>query len=440
MSSTRAPYDMNLKSQLEATLSPDQLRILHLVADEASQSGLPLYIIGGSVRDLILGAATKDLDLTVEGDAIAFARSLAKRHGGKVTAHNKFGTANWFLPKDLATESRDSVDLISARSEIYKHPAALPTVKPGSMDDDIRRRDFTINTLAIRLDGSYFGHLRDDLGGMHDLKQGIVRVLHENSFMDDPTRMYRAVRYAERYGFKIADETLALIPGARPLVEKLSAQRVRHEIDLILEEWNAASMLARLADLDLLEPVHPALKFDLSMRERLANLHTYRGLQHLSPWNITKGEQMHDSDLGWLLWLMSLSEEQIAALNDRLHFTSDLLASLFAVSMMFKDISSFADLKPSECVERLESFPVNAVEAVGYVAKDPRVKERFDEYISKWRYLKPHTTGDHLKSLGIQPGPRYAVILRRLRDAWLDGEVKTEDDEKRLLNDLISGK
>jgi tRNA nucleotidyltransferase (CCA-adding enzyme) len=428
---------MNLKSQLESTLSSDQLRILHLVADEASQSGLPLYIIGGSVRDLILGSATKDLDLTVEGDAIALARALAKRHGGKVTAHSKFGTANWFLPKDLTSESRESVDLISARSETYKHPATLPTVKMGSMDDAIRRRDFTINTLAIRLDGSHFGQLRDNLRGMDDLKQGIVRVLHTNSFIDDPTRMYRAVRYAERYGFKIADETLALIPPARPLVEKLSAQRIRHELDLILEEWNAASMLACLADLDLLQPIHPALTFDSSMQERVANLHTYRGLQHLSPWNITKGEQMHDSDLGWLLWLMSLSQEQVSALNDRLHFTADLLASLFAASMMYAEQSSFVGLKPSKCVERLESYPVNAVEAVGYVAKDPRVKELFDEYISKWRYFKPRTTGDDLKALGIEPGPRYAVILRQLRDVWLDGEVKTEEEEKSLLRDLL---
>lgn len=430
---------MDLTSQLQSTLTPGQLRILHLVAEEAAQSRLPLYIIGGSVRDLILGAAFKDLDLTVEGNAIALGRSLAKQYGGKVTAHSKFGTAKWFLPKDLQTESSDTLDLISARSEIYKHPAALPTVKMGSMDDDIRRRDFTINTLAIRLDGAHFGHLRDDLDGLDDLKNGIVRALHKNSFIDDPTRMYRAVRYAERYGFKIADETLALIPEARGLIARLSAQRIRHELDLILEEWKAASMLARLAELELLEPIHPDLKFDPSMRERLENLHTYRGLQHLSPWNITKGEQMHDSDLGWLLWLMSLSEEQVSALNERLHFTSDLLASLFAVSMMFRDLSSFADLKPSECVKRLESFPVNAVEAVGYVAKDPRVKERFDEYISKWRYIKPHTTGDHLRSLGIQPGPRYAVILRRLRAAWLDGEVKTEEEEKRLLNDFISG-
>ncbi len=428
---------MNLKSQLEAALSADQLRLLRLAADQASQNGLPLYIIGGSVRDLILGAAIKDLDLTVEGDAIALARALARKHGGRVTAHSKFGTAKWFLPKDLQSASSETLDLISARSETYKHPAALPTVKLGRMDDDIRRRDFTINTLAIRLDGSHFGELRDDLGGMDDLKQGIVRVLHPNSFVDDPTRMYRAVRYAERYGFKIAEDTLALIPEARPLIAKLSAQRIRHELDLILEEWNAASMLARLADLNLLQPIHPALTFDESMRERLAHLHTYRGLQHLSPWNITKGEQMRSSDLGWLLWLMSLAQEQVSALNDRLHFTADLLAALFAASKMYASQSNFIGLKPSQCVERLESYPIAAVEAVGYAAKDPRVKEYFDEYISKWRYIKPHTSGESLKALGVVPGPRYAVILRRLRNAWLDGEVKTEEEEKALLKTLL---
>jgi tRNA nucleotidyltransferase (CCA-adding enzyme) len=428
---------MNLKSQLESTLSSDQLHILHLVADDASQSGLPLYIVGGSVRDLILGSAIRDLDLTVEGDAITLARELWKKHGGQVTAHKKFGTAKWFLPKDLRTESSDTLDLISARSETYKHPAALPTVKLGSLDDDIRRRDFTINTLAIRLDGTHFGQLRDDLNGMDDLKNGIVQTLHPQSFIDDPTRMYRAVRYAQRYSFKIAQETLAVIPEARPLIEILSAQRIRHELDLILEEWKAASMLARLAELDLLKPIHPVLSFDSSIRERLEDLPTYRSLQHLSPWNITKGEQMNDSDLGWLLWLMSSSSEEITALNTRLQFTADLLASLFAVSMMFGDQSTYVGLKPSECVERLESFPVNAVEAMGYIAKDPRIKELFDEYISKWRYIKPHTTGDNLKALGVEPGPRYAVILRQLRNAWLDEEIKTKEEEERLLETLI---
>jgi len=428
---------MNLSDHLAASLNSDMLALLRLVKADAENLHFPLYIIGGSVRDLLLDSAIKDFDLTVEGDAIVLARSLAKKHGGKVTAHTKFGTAKWFLPKDLATESSDVLDLISARSETYKQPAALPTVQNGSVDDDIRRRDFTINTLAIRLDDPHFGELRDDLNGMDDLKKGIVRVLHDNSFIDDPTRMYRAVRYAERYGFKIADETLSLIPEARPLLGALSAQRIRHELDLILEEWSAATALTKLGELDLLKPIHSALSFDKAVHARLGDLHTYRGLQHLSPWNVTKGEQMNPSDLGWMLWLMSMSNEEIASLNKRLHFTADLLASLFAVSMMFKDLPSFGGLKPSECVERLESFPVNAIEAMGYVTEDTRVKEIFDEYISMWRYLKPHISGNDLKDLGIEPGPRYAVLLRQLRNAWLDGEVKTDDEEKKLLDSLL---
>ena len=428
---------MNLADHLASSLSSDVFDLIQLVKADAERLGLPLYIIGGSVRDLLLKSSIKDFDLTVEGDAIALARSLAKQHGGKVTAHAKFGTAKWFLPKKLIMGSTDTLDLISARSEIYEHPAALPTVKMGSMDDDVRRRDFTINTLAIRLDGSQFGELRDDLNGMDDLKHAVVRVLHTNSFIDDPTRMYRAVRYAERYGFKIADDTLTLIPEARGLVKKLSAQRIRHELDLILEEWSAATMLDKLCELDLLEPIHPALSCDRTPHDRLVDIYTYRGLQHLSPWNVTKGEQMNPSDLGWMLWLMWLSSDEIASLNKRLHFTADLLASLFAVSMMFKDLPSFAGLKPSECVEKLESYPVNAIEAMGYVIDDPKVKELFNEYISIWRYVKPHISGNDLKELGIEPGPRYAVILRQLRNAWLDGEVGTDEEEQELLKRLI---
>ncbi|MBK9927707.1 MAG: CCA tRNA nucleotidyltransferase [Anaerolineales bacterium] len=428
---------MNLADHLVTSLTSDTFELIRLVKADAERLGFPLYIIGGSVRDLMLNSSIKDFDLTVEGDAIKLARSLAKRHGGKVTVHAKFGTAKWFLPKELV-HSTEAVDLISARSETYAQPAALPTVQVGSMDGDIRRRDFTINTLAIRLDDPHFGELRDDLNGIEDLKAGIVRVLHPHSFIDDPTRMYRAVRYAERYGFELADDTLALIPEARGFIKELSAQRIRHELDLILEEWSAATALTHLCELDLLRPIHPALTCDKVAHARLADLHTYRGLQHLSPWNVTMGEQMNPSDLGWLLWLMSLSKEEIASLNKRLHFTADLLASLFAVSMMFKDLPEFVGLKPSECVERLESFPVNAVEAMGYVIEDLQVKELFNEYISMWRYVKPHISGDDLKERGLQPGPRYAVILRQLRNAWLDGEIKTEEEEEKLLERLLS--
>ncbi|MDQ2693324.1 MAG: polynucleotide adenylyltransferase, partial [Chloroflexota bacterium] len=257
------------KEILEHSLSPDQLRLLNLVREEATQRGLPLYIVGGAVRDLVLGRRLSDFDVTVEGDAIGLARALAARHGGGVTAHLKFGTAKWFLPPALKT-GHDTLDLISARSETYRHPAALPAVRPGSIADDLRRRDFTINAMALRLDGSHFCELRDELHGMEDLEKGLLRVLHPVSFIDDPTRLYRLVRYEGRYSFKIAEDTRALIPEARAYVQKLSPQRIRHELDLILDEPNAVSILKRLDELDLLAPIHPALAS--SERSHLAGL------------------------------------------------------------------------------------------------------------------------------------------------------------------------
>src|SRR5688572_4384572 len=409
--------NMDFKSQLESTLSIERMRLLHLVKHEATQRGLPLYIVGGSVRDFVLGHVVNDFDLTVEGDAIALARSLASRHGGQVTAHTKFCTAKWFLPNNMKfdAEAHPALDIVSARSEVYKHPAVLPTVKIGSIDDDIRRRDFTMNALAIRLDGSHFGELRDDLNGTEDLQRGIIRVLHSGSFIDDPTRMYRAVRYEGRYSFKIAEDTLALIPEARSLVKKLSAQRIRRELDILLDEPNAVSMLARLDELDLLSPIHPALSnFNQS------NLATLK----------SDDTELQNRQSRWILWLMHLTEQEIEFVNARLHFTADLLKTIRSAALLNANRTAVAGLKPSQCVELLEGYSLRALETIYPILADEDIKNKISKYLFEWRYAKPKTTGHDLKKRGLKPGPKYAEILRRLRAALLDGEVKTEEDEE----------
>jgi tRNA nucleotidyltransferase (CCA-adding enzyme) len=362
-----------------------------------------------------------DFDLTVEGDAISLARALASKHGGGVTAHTKFGTAKWFLPENLRTEAK-TLDLISARSETYKHPAALPTVRKGTIQEDLRRRDFTINALAIRMDGAYFGELRDELNGLQDLQNGIVRVLHPRSFIDDPTRMYRAVRYEARYTFRLAEETAALIPEARAFVEKLSAQRIRHELDLILDEDNAVSMLRRLEELDLLAPIHPLLaNFSQS------NLATLK----------SNDPALQNRNSRWLLWLMHLTDQEIEFLNERLHFTAGLLKILRSAAVLETNLTAVVGLKPSNVVESLESYSIKALEVVSSAVQDQEIKSTLTKYLAEWWHVKPKTTGHDLKKRGIPPGPKYNEILRRLRAAWLDGEVKTEEEEKALLDDLL---
>ena len=230
------------------------------------------YVVGGFVRDIIIGRPGADFDIVVEGDAIHLAGTLVEKFGGRMVSHSRFGTAKWYLDRtckeltDLIPPLRDNpvnhkdfpdhLDLITARTEFYEHPTALPTIERSSIKLDLHRRDFTINTMAIRLDGRHYGELLDHWGGYNDLKKGIIRVLHSLSFIDDPTRTLRAVRFEQRFNFKIEQRTQDLMIEAAGQLKAITGERIRHEFDLILAEEKAALMLQRLHELNLLSNIH----------------------------------------------------------------------------------------------------------------------------------------------------------------------------------------
>jgi tRNA nucleotidyltransferase (CCA-adding enzyme) len=411
---------------LVKAISPIHLSLLRMVADEAMRSGLPLYIVGGFVRDLLLDLPAVDLDLVVEGDATTLANALVAKYGGKVTLHYRFGTAQWFLPETISSIENSTLDLISSRTETYQHPAALPTVHLGRLIDDLRRRDFSINSLALRLDGKHFGELRDDLGGVDDLRHGLVRILHPHSFIDDPTRIFRAIRYAERYGFQISPETLELIPPARKWLRKLSAKRLRHELDLILDEDNAASMLMRLKELDVFTEIHPALTWNQSINSRVKKAMRVPAEDRLA--------------FGWMLWLMHLSHHELELIESRLHFHASTREILFAVSVLYSTRDFLRNKKPSQCVALLEQYPLASIRAVYLATSRGAVRRSLFNYLETWRHVKPKTTGHTLKNLGLEPGPEYQKILRLIRDAWLDKVVSSDEEEISLLEKLIRRK
>ena len=427
----------NLAERMENILPADEWELLQRVAETAGRLGLPLYAVGGLPRDLLLGSPGKDLDVVVEGPAEDLARALAGRYGGRVVVHGRFGTAKWETPVPAGQPTggaqqngaRRVLDLVTARSEVYRQPGALPSVTAGGIADDLRRRDFTINAIAIRLDGSHLGELRDDMGGRRDLEQGIVRVLHERSFIDDPTRMYRAVRYESRYGFRMADETLALLPGGREGVRKLSAQRIRHELDLILDEERAQAILRRLAELDLLRAIHASLSFGAGAARRLA-------AAEQAP--LLAIPALPRRGLRWLLWLMELPAPEIASLQERLHFTSALFKDLAGASRLLSQVDSLVGLPPSGWDEHLQEAPPAAVYAVCLTLDPGPARAALKSYLREWRHLRPRTTGHDLKDLGLEPGAQYRQILRELRRAWLDGEIRSEEDEQTYLRALLN--
>jgi len=429
----------DFSARLHEGLTAAQQQLIEQVAQESVARGLPLYAVGGLPRDLWLGSKPTDLDLVVEGDAIALARALASRHGGKVTAHPKFGTAKWDLrgtgfeagvdglDSNIPVHAGHFLDLVSARSESYRHPAALPIVKRGTIQDDIRRRDFTINTLALRLDGSHFGELSDEFGALDDLKNRSIRVLHPRSFIDDPTRMYRAARYEQRFGFRIAEATLALVPAARSLVADLSGQRIRRELDLSLDEFEAASILSRLAKMTLLAPVHPALPQAQAALARV-RLAGKAPAPPIRTWS--------RRDAAWLLWLMDLREAEIRSVAKRLHFTRPALRDMAAAARLYAALGSMANWRPSRLTTHLDPYPELAVYAVSLAAAGT-AQRTLSEYLGTWRHIRPVTTGHDLKALGVPPGPAYGRILGRLRAARIDGVVKDPTEEHRLLHALL---
>ncbi len=406
-------------------LPSEERALLRLIADEAASRNLPVYIVGGFVRDLILNQPGLDFDILVEGDAVALAQALAKKYGGKVTAHARFGTGRL-----LSTPY--SLDFITARRETYARPAALPEVTPSTIEDDIRRRDFTINTLALRLDGAHFGQLYDLYHGASDLERGLIRVLHDASFADDPTRIFRAVRYEQRYGFQIEAHTLELIDAARPLVGSLSAERVRHELDLLFDEPRAAAMLARLDELGVLKAVAVPLPWSATLRRRLeAGLNAVPGAE----WGL--GQFVAGIPLRWILgyslWLLDLAPVEIDSIQARLTFPLAVLKSVRAAARLRADLSALSGVAPSKWVERLEGVPLPAVYALYLVSGETAL----ETYAARWRHIQPKTDGDALKTLGVPPGPAYKKILLRLRAAWLDGEVASVQQEKKLLEELL---
>ncbi len=411
----------NLAEQLAAALPPERLALLRLIADTAGELNMSLFVVGGFVRDLLLGLPSQDFDLVVEGNAVALARRLADELGGRVTAHTQFGTAKWKLP---GGPPDGHLDFVSARTEFYAHPSALPEVERGSIKLDLHRRDFTLNTLAVRLDREAFGDLLDFWGGERDLREGLIRVLHSLSFVDDPTRMLRAVRFEQRFGFRIEARTAELIAHALPLLHRVSGDRIRHELEAIFKEPDPARHLARLAGLNILSHIHPDLPATLGPRAEAARAEV--------------GAQLREAVL-WAAWLSPLPPESLETALARLNVNSRLAGLIRQVAALRARFAGFTpEQRLGQWHAALRDFDAAPLHIAVALCDEASRRDRLSIYLQQRHALKPVTTGHDLQALGLRPGPRYSQILGRLQEAYLDGEIANADDERALLAKLAA--
>jgi tRNA nucleotidyltransferase (CCA-adding enzyme) len=448
---------INLSERLDAILPMERLTLLKAVAELAHERKLALYIVGGFVRDILLDRPSLDFDLVVEGDAIGLARALARIYGGRITTHATFGTAKWYIADNLSVRDgkleRGStaasvgqlelpvyIDLISARTEFYTHPTALPTVEVGSIKLDLHRRDFTINTLALRLDGHHYGELHDYWGGLNDLRQKLVRVLHSLSFVDDPTRMIRAVRFEQRFSFSVEERSLDLMKEALPLIARVSGDRLRHELDHVFIEQNASAMLSRLDELGLLKAIHPALVWD----SWLENYYSTMKSGNIRPgWeSVFQDYPSAKMDvvflkLMYMLWLIRLPVEIASAVTTRLKIARNLAGDILATCRLWKELPDLIGKKPSLITNHLNEAPPYGIYLCAHITHSPEISDLLRSYQMEWRELSIFTDGYELRRRGIPTGPVYRLILGQLKDAWLDGLIHKKEEEISLLDELM---
>jgi tRNA nucleotidyltransferase (CCA-adding enzyme) len=417
----RSPARRNLSTWLKDKFPAEIFSLLKVSGETAEEMGYSAYLVGGSVRDLLLGEQNLDLDIVIEGDGILFARALSEKLQTKLRSHERFGTAK------IITDGLH-VDIATARTEYYESPAALPKVETSSIKKDLYRRDFTINALAIKLNPKDFGVLTDFFGGQRDIREKTIRVLHNLSFIEDPTRAFRAIRFSERFGFKPSKHTENLIKSAikSRLFEKLSGSRLYEELFLAFNETNTVRTLKRLSDFGLLKVIHPRLAFDDKLEVTLSSMY-----ETLAWYRLLYLAEQADIGVLYLMALLSnLSEPERFDALDRLAATPQIKE---AIAESFKDADEILKRLPiRDPVALYDLLVYMKLESILFsmaLTPDTRIKKEISHFLIALINIKPLLKGADLKRLHIQPGPVYSKILKQLLDEKLRGRLKTLNDE-----------
>ncbi|MBL0226611.1 MAG: CBS domain-containing protein [Geobacteraceae bacterium] len=421
-------------------LKPATIALLHDLGRVGDGLGLAVYAVGGFVRDLLLGVENLDMDVTVEGDGIFFAERFAAAHGCRVRSHHDFGTAVLILPDG------GKVDVASTRLEYYESPGVLPTVERSSLRHDLYRRDFTINTLALCINEERFGLLTDYFGGRQDIQKRTVRVLHNLSFVEDPTRVFRAIRFEQRLGFPIAPHTENLIRSAvrMNILQKVGGRRLFNELVLILKEKEPVGAIGRMSALGLLSSIHPDLRL---VAETSRVVHETAGV--LTWYRLLYLDETCEQ---WQVYLLALCHglrhEEFEETCRRMEIPGRMMARVFSqrrqslgmLDALQRRIRRGPEILNSEIYGWFHGLPPEMLLYLAAAANREAVKRYVSLYLTRLRLVRCSLDGAALKALGCIPGPDFGRVMELLLAARLDGRVGSDDEERALALELIPPK
>lgn len=399
----------------------------------ADDGALSVYAVGGFVRDLLLGVDNFDLDLVVEGDGIVFASEIARRLNLKLTTHKRFGTATLFGLGGF------KVDIASARREIYEKPAALPVVSSGGIKDDLFRRDFTINAMAIGINKHTFGHLVDFYGGQEDLKKGLLRVLHGLSFKDDPTRILRAVRFEQRFDFNIEEMTLGCLKEAvgQKMIHQVQKHRLRDELVLLFKEPAPSKPLRRLDQLCGFSYIASSLCFKKAWPRQ------FDAIAQTVLWfkdHLTQERRLELYCMYMSLFFYELSLKDLRNTISDFAFHKGESSRMISLKENFLSLCgmlSKKNIRASQAYRKLAPLSYEVILLVKALSKNSLLQKRIEDFLCRHDGICLYLEGKDLKQMGLEPGPHYKKILDSLLDAKIDARVKTKEDELKLLRRFL---
>ncbi len=415
------------------------MNLITFIGKTADEMGFSAFVVGGFVRDLLLGVENYDIDIVIEGNAIEFAERLTKKLCGSYVYHKRFGTAAVFFPcpkgffPGKIKASHFKIDVAMTRTEIYERPAALPTVKFGPIENDLYRRDFTINAMAFKLDRHGFGELLDPFNGRKDLKEGKIRALHDLSFVDDPTRIFRAVRFEQRFDFKIEPHTEDLIKKAIGLkmVDRTQKQRIREEMIAILSEEESLKAVKRLSELNELRFIDPRLK----LKETTKRL--FNAVDETLSWYDRMELKKGHTPERWLIYFMALLDELDLSEVRRICADFVFTKADSAKALSYKKDSDKAllflsrkgKLEPSQIYVCLKGLSDEVLILLIARTRSQAARRRIVSYLTKYANVRLSVKGDDLIKRGLKPGPHFRVIMEKTLHAKIDKVVRTGQEE-----------
>ena len=408
---------MNLEKDIKSKFNSVEQKLLNKAEIAAQSSSVKLYLVGGPVRDLLLGNIIHDLDFLIDGEIDSFIHEFSKVINSQPISSSQFKTFKYRI-------GDNEIDIALARTEVYPFPGSLPNIKPSNIHEDLYRRDFTINAIALQLFPKPY-KLIDPVNGIEELKNKRIKIIHEKSFQDDPTRIFRAIRYSSRFDFPIEQKTIDLIHQDMNFISSLTGKRILNELIKYLSENDTSNSLSSLTKYNILQFIDNNFP---SNEEFITRLHVFKNEKY----------SLNEKEVLLLAILCSnMNQIQLNKFITRFSLSKKQTKILIDLNQINKKISSVSVMKKASSITNLfDKYEIKALKFASIISENNKFTQMVNSYINIWSNIKPYNNGNEITKILSIDKTKLSSIIQKVRDAIINGQISSKADEMKFLKKL----